>query len=236
MVVRYGPGEGAAVLRLSRCLLVLACLSLAACNTAGQGVTGSMQGSTGIRLANPDSTKWVVAQASGRPQPSNVRIWVCRPLACSGFAGVGISSQRSPTRNPDRKALEKAAKLLATQTKAEDMMVDAASEGDERLTPLSSRVTEVRGYPAIIAETKRTSRGKASYTMRGELFIGAMLVKMMSVAPDRDEAKRHFDSFVAAMEINDVDPSAAPAASPAPSAPVAVDSNAPTAVAAGVSQ
>jgi hypothetical protein len=116
------------------------------------------------------------------------------------------------------------------------MMVDAASEGDERLTPLSSRVTEVRGYPAIIAETKRTSRGKANYTMRGELFIGAMLVKMMSVAPQRDEAKRHFDSFVAAMEINDVEPSSAPAASPAPVAPVALDTNASAPVAAGVSQ
>ena len=101
--------------------------------------------------------------------------------------------------------------------------MEAASEGDERVTPISSRVTEVRGYPAIVAESKRTSRGKHSYVYRGDLFVGTLLVRLVSSAPDRDEAKRHFDSFATAMEISDVEPSAPPAPAEASTGPVALD-------------
>ena len=144
-----------------------------------------------------------------------------------GDAHVGLPSarlwQRSRRRRggklsaPDRKALEKAANLLAVQTRAQDMMMDAASEGDERVAPLSSRVTDIRGYPAIIAESKRTNRGKASFVMRGELFVGLIKVRLVSSSGDRAEAKRNFDEFVAAMEILDVAPGeSAPAADPPP--------------------
>jgi hypothetical protein len=150
-------------------------------------------------------------------------MWVCRPLACaSGQAAVGAQNSPSPTRHPDRKALEKAAKLLSVQTRAQDMMAEAASEGDERITALSSRVTDVRGYPAIIAESKRTSRGKASYVMRGELFIGLFRVRLISTSTDRAEAKRNFDEFTEAMEIIDVEPGQQESA-PEPPPPSALD-------------
>jgi hypothetical protein len=119
--------------------------------------------------------------------------------------------------------LEKAASLLAVQTRAQDMMMDAASDGDERVTALSSRVADVRGYPAIIAESKRTNRGKASFLLRGELFIGLIRVRLISSSTDRAEAKRNFDEFVAAMEIVDVEPGQ-PGQAPDAPAPAALDS------------
>jgi hypothetical protein len=147
-------------------------------------------------------------------------------MACADKAGVLVQTAPSPARDPDRKALEKAAKLLATQARAQDMMADAASEGEVRITGLSSKVTEVRGYPAIIAETKHTALGKSSYTMRGELFIGATLVRLMSHAADRAEAKRHFEAFVTSWDIYDVAPGAEPRVSVAPTA---LDATAPKA-------
>ena len=214
--------------RLSLSLLVLAGLALAACNTSGRtgglNVAGaSSQGTTNVRIANPDPGKWAGFQPRLQAQTSKIAAWVCRPMACSGKAVVVSQLTNSPTRHPDRKALEKAAKLLATQTKAQDMMMEAASEGDERVTPISSRVTEVRSYPAIVAESKRTSSGKHSYVYRGDLFVGTLLVRLVSSAPDRDEAKRHFDSFATAMEISDVEPSAPSAPAEAPPGPVALD-------------
>jgi hypothetical protein len=193
-------------------ILAVAGLVLAGCTT-GQ-LAGVTQGDptperpgTKITVRNPNDAKWMAIRPAGQTKTTNMMMWVCRPLACaSGQAAVGAQNSPSPTRHPDRKALEKAAKLLAVQTRAQDMMAEAASEGDERIAALSSRVTDVRGYPAIIAESKRTSRGKASFVIRGELFIGLFRVRLISTSSDRAEAKRNFDEFAEAMEIVDVEP------------------------------
>lgn len=178
---------------------------------------------TRITIRNPNVQKWVAARQTGQPKPTNVSIWVCRPLACaSGNAMVGTEIGSSPTRHPDRKALEKAANLLAVQTRSQDMMMEAASEGDDRIAPLSSKVTDIRGYPAIIAESKRTSRGKASFIVRGEWFIGLARVRLVAASSDRADAKRYFDEFVTAMEIVDVEPPQ-PGATPEPPPPAALD-------------
>ncbi|MGA7490650.1 MAG: hypothetical protein WBW74_27325 [Xanthobacteraceae bacterium] len=185
---------------------------------ATRGPTPDRPG-TKITVRNPNTAKWMAIQMPGRSK--GTPMWVCRPLACaSGRAAVAAESSPSPTRSPDRKALEKAASLLAVQTRAQDMMMDAASDGDERIAPLSSRVTDIRGYPAIVAESKRTNRGKASFVMRGELFVGLIKVRLVSSSADRAEARRNFDEFVAAMEIIDVAPGEpAPASeTPTPSA------------------
>src|SRR5262249_25633256 len=138
---------------------------------------------------------------------NNMQIWACKPLACSAERSVVAGTfGKSPTRNPDKEALARAAKLLAVQTRAQDMVMDAASEGDERITPLASGVTEVRGYRAITAESKKTyGRGnKTDYIYRGDIFVGLTMVRLTSISSARAEAKRHFDEFAQAMEIIDV--------------------------------
>ena len=112
---------------------------------------------------------------------------------------------------------------MPAQAKAQDVMMDAVSDGEERMTPLSSKVTEFRGYPAILSEAKRTSKSKVTYSARGDLFIGVMHVRVLAVAPDRAEAKRHLEAFVAALDIIDVPPPDEVAGSP-PIAPAALES------------
>ena len=74
---------------------------------------------TKITVRNPNNAKWVAIRPANQPKTAtNMMMWVCRPLACaSGQAAVGAQNSPSPTRHPDRKALEKAAKLLAVQTR-----------------------------------------------------------------------------------------------------------------------
>jgi len=208
-------------------IIAVAALALAGCASLGQSVGAARDPTperpgTRITVRNPNNAKWMAVQAPG--QSKGTPMWICRPLACaSGRAAVAAQNGPSPTRYPDRKALEKAASLLAVQTRAQDMMMEAASEGDERVTALSSRVADVRGYPAIIAESKRTNRGKASFLLRGELFIGLIRVRLISSSTDRAEAKRNFDEFVAAMEIVDVEPGQ-PGQAPDAPAPAVLDS------------
>lgn len=215
-------------------LLTVALLGAALPGCAGTGSLPSAERpGTTIKITNPNAGKWTSARVK-RLQASDISLFVCKPLACAGAAAVAIQSQRSPTRNPDRIALEKAAKLLPAQIRSQDVMMEAASEGDERQTSLSSKVTEMRGYPAIVAESKRTTRGKANFVMRGDLFIGMMLVKVVSQSTTREEAKRNFDEFVAMLEIFDVEPQAP--GSPPPEPSVASTGDAQPAGASGLTQ
>jgi hypothetical protein len=199
-------------------LLLVACVSLAVagCNAAtlnrlSNAPISEQNPGTSVKVKNPDPGKWAFVNpvpanpAALNPTPARPGFWICKPLACAGDAAVSVFTGRSPTRNPDRTALEKAAKLLPTQFKAQDLMMEAASEGDERITSLSSKVTTVRDYPAIVAEAKRTSYRKERFMLRADLFIGVLQVRVVSIATQRAEAMKHFESFVAAMEIVDVE-------------------------------
>jgi hypothetical protein len=161
---------------------------------------------TWIKLVNPNPSKWAGTAGRIRGQALPISIFACKPLACAGAASVAVQIGDSPTRHPDKTALEKAAKLLPTQAKAQDLMMEAASDGDERIASLSSAVTQIRGYPAIVAENKRTSRGKAQFIFRGDLFIGQALVKIVSASSTRSEARRNFDEFTGVMDIVDFEP------------------------------
>jgi hypothetical protein len=209
-------------------IIVVASMALAGCAgtlgnlTPGPGVPG-----TRITIKNPNPEKWTFTQSAAQVKTSGVLTWICKPLACSSERSAVVGTfGKSPTRNPDKEALAKAAKLLAVQTKAQDMVMEAASEGDERITPLASGVTEVRGYPAIMAEAKKTTRGKTDYIYRSDVFVGLTMVRLISVSSTRPDARRHFNEFAEAMDILDVPPPAP--GSPSPASAAASDPGQPT--------
>jgi len=202
-------------------IILVASLSLAACagNLANLPPSAERPG-TRVTIKSPNLEKWAVAQTAAQARANGYQVWACKPLACSAERSV-VAGQfgKSPTRHPDKAALTRAAKLLSVQTKAQDLVMDAASEGDERITPLSSGVAEFRGYPAITAESKKIYRGKTDYIYRSDIFVGLTMVRLISVSSARGDAKRHLDEFVDAMEIIDVEP-------PAPGAQASSDSTA----------
>jgi hypothetical protein len=199
-------------------------LGLAVAGCAGLGGSPSAERpGTQIAVKSPDGAKW---QAVGPRRQGGPSVWVCRPIACTDNAVITAQTIPSPTRDPDAKTLETAAKLLAAQTRAQDIMLEAASDGETRLTSLSNRVTQLRGYPAVVAELKGVANKKTRYLVRADVFVGLFLVKVMSVSDSREEANRNLEALMAAMEIIDVRPGA-PAAAEAPAA-AALGANGPS--------
>jgi hypothetical protein len=205
--------------------LVATLLLLAGCAGLGNLGPGMSMPGTRVTLKSPNAEKWAVTQTAAQAKANNMQVWACKPLACAAERSVVAGTfGKSPTRNPDKEALARAARLLAVQTRAQDLVMDAASEGEERITPLASGVTEIRGYPAITAESKKTyGRGKTDYIYRGDVFVGLTMVRLISISSTRAEAKRNFDEFAEAMEILDVPPPASNTAPPA--GPAALSGN-----------
>jgi hypothetical protein len=207
-------------------LIVTVVVGLAACQTAGGGGVRASASNSGTKIAilNPNPQVWI----ERRIQTGSV--FTCRALACADPAtAVLVEVGSSHTREPDPQALQKLAKLIPAQVEGRNLMLQVTSDGKETFKTLSTRVTAVRGYPAIVAELKRSGPGKTNFIVLSDLFVGTALVRISTASNDLASAKRIFDSFANALGIADQPPQTARAAPlPAPAAPVPPPASSPT--------
>jgi hypothetical protein len=192
-------GLGISVLRLAA--IAAATMWLAGCMTAPVGPENP---GTKVRGKVPDPQKWVGGQNFGDKR------WVyrCRPLACPELSMVSIRTSQSPTRSPDPQALQKFAQENAERemTQAEQ----AAGDGTNRvrgLSLLSSRVANVKDYPAVHWEYRGTSAdNKTLYIVRKMVFAGNSVIDIISSSLGLEVARRNSADFIGVMEIEDYAP------------------------------
>jgi hypothetical protein len=172
----------------------------------------------GIRIftRNPDPGKWSYVPTA---QPNAARTFNCKPLACADAARVIVMSLRSPTRNPDPKALEKFAKVdLPKAIRAQNAAQDVLSDGANKIETLSSKTARLKDYPAVLNETKFTAAKKVVFINTAIIFAGPSMLKFTSLSPNRELAQKSLDEFVAAADIKEGPPL------PIPSVPKPPDS------------
>ena len=111
-------------------------------------------------------------------------VFKCKPLACPDAETVNIFL-KSPTRHPDPEALEKLAKIeLPKSIHALDAAREILADGDAKLETLSSKTATLKGYPAVISETKLT-KGKATYLDTAIMFAGPVMIRLQSISQNR---------------------------------------------------
>lgn len=159
--------------------------------------TGDIQ----ITTRAPDADKW-----TGRTDATTGnRIFVCKPLACPDDARVSIVNRRSPTRDPDPKALEKYAKTdfpknLQTGSSGVDNL------GNPRnFETLLAETRTIKGFPGVANETKVTTGDKITYLSVAIIFAGPVMIQINAVSPDRELSQKTLAQFVELMEIKDAD-------------------------------
>jgi hypothetical protein len=157
-------------------------------------------GSVRVTTRAPEPDKW---DAQRTPDGSQ-RTFKCKPLACSDAETVSIRFSKSPTRHPDPQALEKLAKVdLPKSIRAADAAREVLSDGTEKLETVSSTTATLKGYPAVVNETK-VIRGKATaYVDIGIIFAGPAMIRVQSASPNRELARKSLDAFIEAMRIEE---------------------------------
>jgi len=71
---------------------------------------------------------------------------------------------------------------------------------------MSSKTATLKGYPAVVSETK-FSRGKtATYLESVMVFAGPVMIRVFSTSQNRDWAKKTLDQFVEFMNIEEGPP------------------------------
>jgi hypothetical protein len=159
----------------------------------------------GVRITTkaPEPDKW----DGQRSANGMVRVFKCKPLACPDAATVTITFLKSPTRHPDPQALEKFAKVeLPKSMRALDAAREILTDGAEKIETMSSKTATLKGYPAVVSETK-FSRGKtATYLESAMVFAGPVMIRVFSTSQNRDWAKKTLDQFVEVMNIEEGPP------------------------------
>jgi hypothetical protein len=166
-----------------------------------------------VTIRAPEPEKWV----SGRSRDGTRRIFKCKPLACPEAQTVVFSFRKSPVRNPDPKALERFAKVdLPKSTRALGAAREVMTNGAEKIETLRSDPAKLKGYPAVLNETK-LSRGTTDiYLEIAIIFAGPVMIRVQAFSKAQELAQNTLQQFVEAMKI-EKRPSA-PAA-PKPGAP-----------------
>ena len=195
------------VLRLA--VIAAATIWLVGCQTAQ---VGPDRPGTRVRFKSPDPQKWIGTQAFGERRS----IYRCRPLACAENSVVSMRSAPSPTRSPDLQALQKFAQENAERevAQAEQASTEAGNNKFRDFTLLTApKVVNVREFPAIHWEFRGVdAKDKTVYIIRKIVFAGNTMIDVMSLSLGLEVARRNNADFVAALEIEDFAPPAAPAA------------------------
>ncbi|SEB90462.1 hypothetical protein SAMN05444161_0114 [Rhizobiales bacterium GAS191] len=179
---------------------------VAACQQTG---TNSLQVSanqpvgfhTGIRTHSPDPGKWAFQRVDGRDE------WKCRPLACADNGVVSITMSKNPTPHPDPVALANFAKgAFRVSLEAQGTKVVEAGGKITATKVVSTSVDKVRGYHALRYVNELSGDNGTVQVVGASIFVGALLVKVSSASTSLATARKNFDDFTHAMEIDDQAP------------------------------
>jgi hypothetical protein len=163
-------------------------------------VPATAQG-TRVTVKNPDPAKW--AGKNGFFNKST-GVYTCRPLACPDAAQVTASISNSPTRSPDPQALAKLAARIPESVARDNANLASSMMPGRKIERMSSGVTTLRGYPAIVQESRMVGGEKGPiYLAKASIFAKSALVNISSVSSSPELARRYRDLFIKAMEVED---------------------------------
>jgi hypothetical protein len=178
--------------------------AVALAQTAGDDASKPLKpGGVRVTTRAPDADKWDGQKSANGMQ----RVFKCKPLACADAEIVTIIFSKSPTRHPDPEALEKLAKTdLPKSLHAADAAREVLADGDAKLETLSSKTATLKGYPAVVNET-RLSQGKMSiYLNTAIIFAGPLMIRLQSSSKNQALAQKSLNEFVEAMKIEEGPP------------------------------
>jgi hypothetical protein len=191
------------IIATALCVLIFVPAVALAQTVTDDGSKPLKPGGVRVTTRSPDTDKWDGQKSANGLQ----RVFKCRPLACADAEIVTIQFLKSPTRHPDPEALEKLAKSdLPKSIHAADAAREVLAGGDAKIETLNSKTATVKGYPAVVNETKLTQGKAAFYLNTTIIFAGPLMIRMQSISKNKDLAQKSLNQFVEAMQIEEGPP------------------------------
>jgi len=153
-----------------------------------------------ITTRAPEPDKWDAQHSANGSQ----RVFKCKPLACSDPQTVSFIFSKSPTRHPDPKALEKFAKVdLPKSIRALAAAREVLSDSSENIETLKADTATLKGYPAVVNESRFSRGEKSTFVDTTIIFAGPVMVRVQSSSPNQELAQKALNAFIDVMRIEE---------------------------------
>lgn len=170
--------------------------------TVGDGNQPVPPGAVQFRLTNPDPAKWRDTITQGAPDGSVRRGFSCAVAVCPEPVSVILTTARGPLTTPSDSALQKLAReSIPKINESTSLQLQVQTDNRAKIETLSSRVTRVRAYPAILTEAKATVGDRSIFSTKAIVFTGTLLVTVTTEAPDRQSARDGTEAFASAFDV-----------------------------------
>jgi hypothetical protein len=152
-----------------------------------------------VTTSAPDPDKWTTKSTLN----GTVRVFECKPHACSEPVLVSFTFDRGAVNPPNPKDLEKFAtvdlpKTIRAAAAARSVMTDQVN----MIETLSSTTATLKNYPAALNETKFThGRTSSLFLETGVIFASPLIVRVESTSANRALARQSLVDFIETMRI-----------------------------------
>ncbi len=169
-------------------------------------------GSVRITTRAPEPGKWDLTSTPNGAE----RIYRCKPLACPDPEQITFTFGKSPAAKIDPKALARYAEVeLPKNLRAIAAARTVMNDVPEKIETLSSKPSTLKGYPAVVNETKFSHGATTSYIQIVIIFAGPAMIRVHSSSANRELAQKTLTEFLDVMQIVEGPPRPAPGAPPA---------------------
>jgi hypothetical protein len=120
---------------------------------------------------------------------------------------VSVSASRSPTRTPDKEALEKLATVdLPKAARAANAAREIISDGAEKVETVVSETASYHGYPAVNNLTKYSRASSVVFKGTALIFAGPAMIRIEATSPVEALVKETMEAFIAGMQFEEGPP------------------------------
>jgi hypothetical protein len=85
---------------------------------------------------------------------------------------------------------------------------EVMSDGTENIETLKSETATLKGYPAVVNESKVSKSTNTTFVETSIIFAGPAMIRVMSVSPNQELAQKALKEFIDVMRIQEGPPPA----------------------------
>jgi hypothetical protein len=176
---------------------------LAAHAQSNEGSERLKPGTFRLKIRPPEPAKWNVQRDAKAARTH----YTCKPLACADHLRVSVSASRSPTRTPNKEALEKLATVdLPKAARAANAAREIISDGAEKVETVVSETASYHGYPAVNNLTKYSRASSVVFKGTALIFAGPAMIRIEATSPVEALVKETMEAFIAGMQFEEGPP------------------------------
>jgi hypothetical protein len=161
---------------------------------------GATEPGTRITVSPPNLNDWDSVR-------TETRAWrfTCKPFRCADQTAVYVTAETNTNGRLGRAQLEKYMReTIPKEIRDQNIRSLSASNGQVSFELLNSRISEIKGFPAIVIEVRKRSGASSDSIIRSYIFTTYALIRVDSISSQAQVARNYSTAVISGFDIMDL--------------------------------